>query len=78
MRGPVENDTDHPAASMNSLRVLGRDFMVGHLGQREFLSEIERGMRDVTSFSRCWQDVGGRDDLDGNAARVCATITQPR
>lgn len=78
VRGPVENDTDHPAASMYSLRVIAHDFMVVHLGQREFLSEIERGMRDVTSFSQCWQEVGGRDNLDGNVARFCATLTQPR
>lgn len=77
-RGPVEIDTDHPAASMTSLRVIARDYIVVHHGQREFHSDIERGMRDVTSFSRCWQEVGGRDDLDGNVARLCATLTQPR
>jgi hypothetical protein len=78
VRGPVDINTDDPAASMTSLQVIARDFMVVHLGQLEFLAAAERGVRDVTSFSRCWQEVGGRDDLDGNAARVCATITQSR
>ena len=76
--GSAEVDTGHPAASKTLLRVIARDFMVAHLGRREFLSEMERGMRDVASFSRCWQEVGGRDDLDGNVARLCATLTQPR
>ena len=77
-RGPVEDVTDHPTESQSSLRVIARDFMLTQFGPLEFLPEIERGMHDLTSFSRCWQEVGGHDDLDGNVGRLCATLMRPR
>jgi hypothetical protein len=77
-RGSITNVADHPAESKTSLRVIARDFMVVHLGQREFLSAREQGIRDMTNFSWCRQEVDGQDDLDGNVARLCATLTQPR
>lgn len=74
-RGPVEDVADHPAANKTSLRLIARDFMVMHLGQREFLSAMERGIRDLTSLSQCWQEVGEHDALSGRAGRLCATLT---
>ena len=76
--GPSKTLPTIQPRARTSLRLIARDFMVVHLGQREFLSAMERGIRDMTSFSRCGQAVGGQDDLDDNVARLCATLTQPR
>jgi hypothetical protein len=77
-RASIANVVDHPVESKTSLRLITRDFMVVKLGQREFLSEMERGMRDITSFSRCWKEAGGHGDSGGGTGRGCATLTQPR
>ena len=77
-RGPVENEPDHPTEHKTPLRVVALDFMLAQLGPLEFLPEIEREMRDLTSFSPCWQEVGGHDDLDGDVGRLCAALMHPR
>jgi hypothetical protein len=76
--GSTADAAHHPAESKTSLRLIARDFMVVYLGQREFLSEVERGMHEVTSFSRCWKEVGGHVDLHGSPGKLCATLTRPR
>jgi hypothetical protein len=77
-RGFIADGADHRIENKTSLRLIARDFMVVHLGQREFLAEVERGMHEMTRFSRCWKEVGEHVDLHGSPGRLCATLTHPR
>jgi len=76
-RAPAENETNRAGDDKNAFQVITYDFIVAQLGQGTLLSEIEREIRDLTSFESCWQRDGRDRGADANVARLCAALAGP-
>jgi hypothetical protein len=75
--GPADSETELYAKEKHTFRVAAYDFLSAQFEPGMIFSEIGRGMRDLTSFKRCWLLQARQDHMDGDVARLCTALTGP-
>lgn len=75
--GPAESETEPHATEKPTFRATAYDFLAAQFEPGMIFSEIGRGMRDLTSFKRCWLLEARQDHMDGDVARLCTALTGP-
>jgi hypothetical protein len=74
---PAEGKVNHVNEGEETPRAAAREFIAVQLGQNKLFREIGLEMRGLTGLQRCWQKFRRHDDLEGDFASVCATLTAP-